>query len=412
MYINSFNTLVMIIIAVILIIAIVCIWHYVKNVLPVKRRRRFFHEAFKTIKFKAVNGTIPYYLSEKDLSEYANDISFVTIIPLKVWLARKDVLEMSMNYKIIDIKQSENDKRVIHMIVEKKPLPKDIIWDDKYIQLSNQFSVGVCHYGHVILDIEKHPHVFIAGETGSGKSNILKCLIHQAILKRHDVILIDFKRGVSFSDFSDKVTIYYEYKEVTKVLKSLVEETVYRLDIFRVRNVDNLNDYVRTSKAPLRRKVVFIDELAELLKTRDKETSNILYESIETLTRLSRAVGIHLIMGIQRPDSTVINGQIKSNVSYRLCGHFVDKEPSRIMLGTEVASTLPNIKGRFIAKDDKIQELQCFRFVRPYRATQAAEKIIHQTGDNVIQTSETEPKKDTSSKTDNSFNFDFSDFKR
>ena len=82
------------------------------------------------------------------------------------------------------------------------------------------------------MDLDKHPHAFIAGETGSGKSNILKCLIYQALAKSYDVILIDFKRGVSFSAFSDMLTIYYDYADVTKVLKDMVSETNNRLDKF------------------------------------------------------------------------------------------------------------------------------------------------------------------------------------
>ena len=409
-----------IILAVILLIVIIWIVYYVRNILPIKRRRRFFQQIFYSIKFKSVDGSLPYYIKETRISEYALSIAFNTLIPLKVWLARKDILEMSMNYKIIDIKQSESYKRFIYVIVEIQELPTEIIWEDEYIPQGNKFNIGVCYYGDIILDIEKHPHAFVAGESGSGKSNILKCLIHQAIIKRYDVILIDFKRGVSFTDFRDKVTIYYEYKEVIQVLKKLVDETIYRLDMFRVRNVDNLNDYVRISKIPMSRKIVFIDELAELLKTRDKTISTILCDSIETLTRLARAVGIHLIMGIQRPDSTVINGQIKSNVSYRLCGHFVDREPSRIMLGTEVASTLPNIKGRFIVKDNEIQELQCFRFYRPYRAKQAVENDIPSASENDVQEAEAEvnnakiekPKKDMENVSENEFEFDFSDFKK
>ena len=65
---------------------------------------------------------------------------------------------------------------------------------------------------------------------------------------------------------------------------------------------------------------------------------------------------------IQRPDSTIISGQIKNNVSYRVCGRFVDKELSRIMLGSDRANTLPNIKGRFIVKDNVLEEVQSFYF--------------------------------------------------
>jgi len=75
-------------------------------------------------------------------------------------------------------------------------------------------------------------------------------------------------------------------------------------------------------------------------------------------------------MGIQRPDSTIISGQIKNNVSYRVCGRFVDREPSRIMLSCDAASTLPNVKGRFIVKDDDLYEVQSFYFPNTIPAPQ------------------------------------------
>ena len=166
---------------------------------------------------------------------------------------------------------------------------------------------------------------------------------------------------VSFSGFKD-VPIYYDYEETITVLDDTVEETKKRLDLFRECNVESLKDYNKVAMIPLERKIIFIDELAELLSVRDKEKSKILYNNIETLVRLSRSVGIHLIMGIQRPDSTIVTGQIKSNVAYRVCGHFADKEPSRIMLGNDKASTIPNIKGRFIVKDNHFFEVQCFYY--------------------------------------------------
>lgn len=341
---------------------VIGIMEYVKEY-PVKKKRKYFNRLFEEVNLKASDESLPYFLYENDISEFATSISFGSLVPLNTWLSKKELLEMHMNVRISDIKQDENNQRIIKLIVETSPLPDLIDWDDDFIdRRKNILNIGIGRYGMVGLNLEKYPHAFIAGETGSGKSNILKCLIHQSLVKEYDVILIDFKRGVSFSAFSDYVDICYEYKTVIEVIRNMVNETIERLDKFREAKVDNINDYNKISTDYLHRKIIFIDELAELLRTRDKEISNILNDSIETLTRLSRAVGIHLIMGIQRPDSTVISGQIKNNVSYRVCGRFVDKEPSRIMLGSDIASTLPNVKGRFIIKDDDFHEVQSFYF--------------------------------------------------
>ena len=348
---------------------------------PLKKRRLFFFNIFVTMGFYAKGDIYPYYITETKIDDYTTGIAFATFIPVSSWLARKDELEMYFNMKIMDIRETNVNQRSVHVLVQRKPLPDYFEWKDKYLDTTNpkynyphSLLIGDCHMGINAMNLLRHPHAFIAGETGSGKSNILKCFIHQALHKKFDVVLIDFKRGVSFAEFNKSITIYYEYPEVVAVLEAMVEETKNRLDRFRETGVDNIVDYnsliesrsgSAASSGYMKRTIVFIDELAELLKTRDKAVSNALNDSIETLTRLSRAVGIHLIMGIQRPDSTIVSGQIKNNVSFRVCGRFVDKEPSRIMLGNDRASSLPNIKGRFIVKDDNMYEVQAFYFSAP-----------------------------------------------
>ena len=357
---------------------------------PLTKRQKFFDNIFYTMGFYAKGDIYPNYITETEISEYKKGFAFDSLIPVSSWIARQEELAVRFGYKIIDIKQHPEDNRVVHVFIETKPLPNYAEWRDDFLAKGNLLTIGLIHSGFIGMILASHPHAFIAGETGSGKSNILKCFIHQALAKNYDVVLIDFKRGVSFANFADRITIYYEYPEVVTILKGMVEETKNRLDRFREAGVDNIGDYNQMiesrsgSAAPshhsthtlnpttnpsvsdgsgyMKRKIIFIDELAELLKTRDKETANALNDSIETLTRLSRAVGIHLIMGLQRPDSTIVSGQIKNNVSFRVCGRFVDKEPSRIMLGSDTASSLPNVKGRFIVKDDNLYEVQAFYF--------------------------------------------------
>lgn len=330
---------------------------------PYKEKVRLANLVFEEIGFKNPNGSYPLYLDSVKISEYATEILFRSMFPISAWQKKAEQLEIYLNTKIIDIVQDNHDSTITKLILESNPLPTDIPWDDNYInEYNNVLSIGVGHYGVVGMDLERNPHGFIAGESGSGKTTIMKAMVHQALHKNYDVVLIDFKRGVSFLEFEEYIEIHYEHESVKRVLQDMVSETHIRLDLFREAKVDNLNAYNRTGKTYLKRKIIFIDELAELLKTRDKALSNSIYDSLETLARISRATGIHLTMGIQRPDSTVINGQIKSNVSYRICGRFVDKEPSQIMLGNSIASELPNIKGRFIVKDEGFIGVQGFNF--------------------------------------------------
>lgn len=330
---------------------------------PLRKKQEYFLTIFKEMGLYKDGEVPPYFLYEEQLSEYATSLTFNTLVPLSTWQSKKEVLEMYLDNIILDIRQSRTNQRIIQLILENKSIPAQIDWDDSYIDKEkNILNIGIGSYGVVGMSLESQAHAFVAGETGSGKSNIMKCLIHQAIVKGYAVKLIDFKRGVSFSSFAKDLEIYYDYDEAKKVLELMVHETRKRLDMFRELGVDNFKDYNAHSNTKMKRTVIFIDELAELLKIRDREMSHALNDSIETLTRLSRATGIHLIMGIQRPDSTIISGQIKNNVSFRVCGRFVDIEPSRIMLGDMSASSLPNIKGRFLVKDDCIEEVQSFYY--------------------------------------------------
>lgn len=331
---------------------------------PYKDRVKYFNRVFDEVGLKSKDESLPRFLFEEEVSDFTTLFAFETLIPISEWRSKKEQLEMYFNVEIVSIQQDKQNNRIIQILIKKADLPTYIEYDYEISKENDTYVLGVGYNGYITIDLNKNAHTIIAGETGSGKSNILKLLVYQSLVKNFSVVLIDFKRGVSFSNFSNMVEIVYEHEKAAETLEKMVEETKRRLDLFRSTKVDNIIDYNKISTLKnLSREIIFIDELAELLNIRDKELSNRLYDALETLTRLSRAVGIHLIIGIQRPDSTIVNGQIKNNISCRVCGRFVDKEPSRIVLNSDDASKLKNVKGRFLIKDDELQEFQCFYYV-------------------------------------------------
>lgn len=333
-----------------------CVNKYKSN--TYRERQAYYQTVFSEMKLISTNGLYPIFFHEEE-NEFLKILYFKSFIPLDVWNNKKSLLETFLNERINKIENEENNKNVVLVYIYKKDLPQLIEWDDQYFLADKDtLLLGFDDKDCIVMDLNKNPHTFVAGETGSGKTNLLKCLIYQCLVKNHAVILIDFKRGVSFSVFRDFVKIYSDYEKIQVVLQDLVQETNNRLDLFVKHEVEDINEYNRLPNASMRRIIVFIDELAELMRTSDKDAQKAITNALETLTRLSRAVGINLIMGLQRPDSTIINGQIKNNVSLRICGRFVDPEPSRIMLNSDIATTLPSVKGRFIYKDTKTLEFQ------------------------------------------------------
>lgn len=226
-------------------------------------------------------------------------------------------------------------------------------------------NIGEGYFGTVGMNLIRQPHAFIAGETGSGKSIILQCMIYQALVKKYQVKLIDFKRGVSFSCFSGLIDIVIELEQASRLFAELIKEVNNRLDLFVAENVQDIKSYNqkmrKTSGKGLKRIIVVVDELAELVDCGggvDKEEKAIIQainKNLRTLARIARASGVHLLLGVQRPDSSIIDGQIKSNIPFRVCGRFADPQPSIIVLGDSRAIELPNIPGRFIADNQEIQ---------------------------------------------------------
>ena len=75
-------------------------------------------------------------------------------------------------------------------------------------------------------------------------------------------------------------------------------------------------------------------------------------KNINTIARLGRAFGIHLILATQRPDANILNGQIKNNISYKICGR-ADQVLSQIILdSTDASINIPSdAQGLFINQD-------------------------------------------------------------
>lgn len=344
-----------------------------------RKKQEFFSQVFQEIKLIGMGGQVPLFFGE-DENEYYRVYGFKTVVPLKNWIKVQDQLETYFNIKIAKISNDGNNFNIIHIYAIKKDLPTRIMWKPEYILPNeDQLILGIDVLGTVYIDLNEHAHSFIAGATGCGKSNILKCLITQCIDKEHDIKLIDFKRGVAFSVFENVTDIITDYETVRQLLIDLVQETNKRLDMFRINHVEDFKEYnALANKAKIKRIIVFIDELAELMRSSDKEANKAIIDSLETITRTSRAAGINLIMGTQRPDSTIINGQIKSNVILRVCGHFSDPEPSRIMLNSDLAANLPMIKGRFILKTDGYREFQAYGITRELMKDVVSHKPIKQ----------------------------------
>ncbi len=198
------------------------------------------------------------------------------------------------------------------------------------------FFVGKDLLGRTVTcRLDKMPHLLIAGATGSGKSVCMNSIITSILLRTdpEDVkmLLIDPKK-VEFTPYQ-KIPhligpVINDPNKANNALKVIVRIMDERYNIFShagVRNIETFNEKVKAQNgqpnpdgSPCPKKmpyiIVIIDELADLMTVAGKEVE----QSIQRITQLARAAGIHLIVATQRPSVDVITGVIKANIPSRI----------------------------------------------------------------------------------------------
>ncbi|MCH5351044.1 MAG: hypothetical protein J1F39_03640 [Clostridiales bacterium] len=222
----------------------------------------------------------------------------------------------------------------------------------KHAKSALTFSVGKDISGEVVLcDMQKVPHLLIAGQTGSGKSACLNGLLASLLYKSSPedlrFILVDPKR-VEFSAYQGMPhllfdRIIYEPQEILNALKWGVMEMERRYTLmskYGRNNAESFNslDDVRSGKIDkISQIVIVIDELADVMQSTLKGE---IEEKIKTIAAKARAAGIHLIVATQRPSRDVLTGTIKANLSSRIAFRVSSQVDSRIIIDTAGAEAL------------------------------------------------------------------------
>lgn len=334
------------------------------------KKQDLYKKIFIDIGFKGRDGNYPICCGVHT-SGKKTMLVFQSMIPLNEWKSARERLETGLDCNILKIECGDNKKIVkITAVPTSCKIPLKIDWNDSYLQKGNgMITVGQGALDQVVFDLNRTPHVLIAGETGSGKSVILRECLWQLINQGSKVYMIDFKGGVEFGkQYECYGEVITDRKRALEVLTMLVNENSYRLQIFRDLEVKNLPEYNKKTGQHLCRIGVVCDEIAEMLDKKgvsreDKEIFEQLEGKISSLARLSRATGINLLLGVQRPDANVLTGQIKNNIPVRISGRFADKVASEIVLGNTDAVDLPDIKGRFLYKvGNETIEFQSYYF--------------------------------------------------
>ncbi len=195
-----------------------------------------------------------------------------------------------------------------------------------------------------VLDIQKMPHMLIAGATGSGKSILMNAFLVSLLMKLSPadlrMILVDPKM-VELSLYNGiphlLTPVITEMDKVVNSLKWALVEMQRRYSLFkqnRVRNMQEFNELRLDEHLPYI--IIFIDEMADLMMTAGAEVET----NICRIAQMARATGIHLVLATQRPSVNVLTGLIKANVPARIGMSVATSVDSRVILDQIGAETL------------------------------------------------------------------------
>ncbi|MFA6608846.1 MAG: DNA translocase FtsK [Candidatus Paceibacterota bacterium] len=213
-------------------------------------------------------------------------------------------------------------------------------------------------------DLEKMPHLLVAGATRTGKSVTLQNLLISLLYKNSPydlkLIILDPKR-VEFTAYHNLPHLYTpvikEPKGAIKALNWAIQEMERRYEILAEHGQVNVTDYNKKILSPALEKarkktkvgeelkdippkmpyiIIVFDEYNDFMLSYPKEISPL----ITSLTQKGRAAGVHLILATQRPDVKVITGTIKANIPARISLKTTSQIDSRTILDASGAEDL------------------------------------------------------------------------
>ncbi len=242
----------------------------------------------------------------------------------------------------------------------------------------------------VFTDIEKMPHMLVAGATGSGKSILMHSLLVSLLYKNSPqtlkLVLIDPKR-VELSVYEGiphlVSPVIMENKKAVTVFRWAIAEMERRYELLQKAGSRDTKGYNASHPSEaLPFILIVIDEMADLMTSYGREVEG----SVVRLAQMARATGIHLLLATQRPSVEIITGLIKANITARVALQVASQIDSRTILDTAGAEKLlgngdllfvsaelskpKRIQGAYITEDE-IKNVASF--VRDHNAATAEE---------------------------------------
>lgn len=381
-----------------------------------KKFTKKLKEVYDLVGLKNAIGSYPNFLSLEPITGGTMKLRLTNgAFPISEWQKRKERLEANMRVFIDEIKQVP-EKGIVELTFSYEPMPSKVTIENIYAYRDYRYFLGRDRTKTYVGNFSENPHLLVAGETGGGKSAFMRQLITTVKLNQPEAEfhLVDLKGGVEFGHF-DKfpgMKVIAEVSSVAAALKTITGNMKVRSQALKDRKLTKIEEFFSTdefrrlspeaksSHVLGRRIFVVVDECAEIfLFGLGHEASHTreIRGCMSTIARLGRFVGVHVILGTQRPDKQAVDPQVKTNMTATICFRIHDHGGSLAVLGTGRATDLPKIPGRAILRtgaDEQEIQTPLLEFGDAMKALEERFRISTVTDEAAGITSEEKPGKE------------------
>lgn len=322
----------------------------------VNHLREKFINIFTTIGLKNSEGKTPKLIKTIKLDKYRKQYEFDSnSIGISEFSEKQERIEASFSMEVESIKVGKNPSRVLVTFSSQK-FPTSVTYQElseNKVLPPDSFYVGQSHEGIVTQKISELPHLLIAGTTGSGKSVFFKqCLLGLLESSKNvQLYIVDLKGGLEAIDFkeSPNVRIIKTMNDAVTTMRFIEKEMKERFSFLEANGLKA----IEPSRDKKDRIVLAVDEASILYMNRNRYDDDY-QKAIEarkladSISKLSRAAAIHLVLATQKLDKQIIPTSVSENISGRMAFRANSLQGSLVVLGTKDASELPEIAGRGI----------------------------------------------------------------
>ncbi|HDX9577650.1 TPA: DNA translocase FtsK [Bacillus pseudomycoides] len=324
-------------------------------------------------------GKIPIYPTIHDISKQNKSVRYTFTLPngvdpaqiQKKWFCFQQILGKNL------LIEGDIKKFVLHVFHSNAGLEQYTYKYKQWLPLLKECRLPVVvgrdqFEKQIVYDMTdpNTPHLLIAGETGSGKSSMVRVVLSTLIqymspdqlhlylgdLKNsefHFLRRVKHVKDVCMEEVEMQIMLQKLWKEIRDRRKLMEEYEVDHIDEYNKLNPDNQKPYI----------LLAIDEVAMLQDEKECMTT------VEKISAVGRALGVFLMLSMQRPDAKVLDGKLKLNMTVRM-GFKCDGVINSNIMGTPGAEELEQ-SGQMILKLNGLKQVQA-----PYLTLDKAKEII------------------------------------